>query len=329
MKSNFSGTMKMLCFQVILVLFNAMNSLAVWNTNDYIKREHSVVRPYQASGVSIPYWDFSGSTMITNNYIRLTPDLQSKSGAVWNNIPCTVRNWELQIHFKVHGKGKDLYGDGMAIWYTKQSLVAGPVFGNQDYFDGLGIFLDTYANQGAHSHGHPYISAMVNNGTLHYDHDRDGTHTELAGCESKFRNSEHDSHLSIRYERDVLTVSTDVEGKNAWKECFSVEGVKLPTGYFFGGTATTGDLSDNHDIISIRLYELEIPDYKDEEDRSKISPKASFFAPPRDHIDDQPPAMSGFKLFLIIVCVLLGICVCIIGGVIVFQRSQDRSKRLY
>lgn len=48
---------------------------------------------------------------------------------------------------------------------------------------------------------------MVNNGSLHYDHDRDGTHTELAGCEAKFRNSEHETHLSIRYENDVLTVS--------------------------------------------------------------------------------------------------------------------------
>lgn len=47
---------------------------------------------------------------------------------------------------------------------------------------------------------------MVNNGTLHYDHDRDGTHTELAGCEGKFRQAEHDTHLSIRYEKDVLTV---------------------------------------------------------------------------------------------------------------------------
>lgn len=54
-------------------------------------------------------------------------------------------------------------------------------------------------------HQHPYISAMVNNGSLHYDHDRDGTHTQLAGCEAKFRNLDHDTHIAIRYERDVLT----------------------------------------------------------------------------------------------------------------------------
>ena len=31
-------------------------------------------------------------------------------------------------------------------------------------------------------HDHPYISAMINNGTLQYDHDRDGTHSQIAGC---------------------------------------------------------------------------------------------------------------------------------------------------
>ncbi|PRD22567.1 UNVERIFIED_CONTAM: Vesicular integral-membrane protein VIP36 [Trichonephila clavipes] len=69
---------------------------------------------------------------------------------------------------------------------------------------------------------------------------------------------------------------------------------------------------------------------QEEEDRSKIAPAAAFFTPPRDHIDDPPPPMSGTKLFLIIVCALLGLCVCVIGGAIIFQRSQDSArKRLY
>lgn len=55
-------------------------------------------------------------------------------------------------------------------------------------------------------------------------------------------------------------MSTDIENKAAWKECFQVKGVKLPTGYYFGVTATTGDLSDNHDILSIRLFELDVPE---------------------------------------------------------------------
>lgn len=47
---------------------------------------------------------------------------------------------------------------------------------------------------------------MVNNGTLHYDHDRDGTHTEIAGCEAKFRNKEYDTYVAIRYQDETLKV---------------------------------------------------------------------------------------------------------------------------
>ena len=56
-------------------------------------------------------------------------------------------------------------------------------------------------------HGHPYVSAMVNNGSLHYDHDRDGTHTELAGCSSNFRGITNEAYLAVRYENQKLTVS--------------------------------------------------------------------------------------------------------------------------
>lgn len=98
---------------------------------------------------------------------------------------------------------------------------------------------------------------MVNNGTLHYDHDMDGTLTQLAGCEGKFRNVDHDTIVAIRYENDILTVSTSFENDGKWKECFKVNGVLLPTNYYFGVSATTGDLSDNHDVIALRFFELE------------------------------------------------------------------------
>lgn len=46
---------------------------------------------------------------------------------------------------------------------------------------------------------------MINNGSLHYDHDRDGTHTELAGCEVKARNLPTETHVLIRYTGNTLT----------------------------------------------------------------------------------------------------------------------------
>lgn len=54
-----------------------------------------------------------------------------------------------------------------------------------------------------------------------------------------------------------IIVFTDLENKRAWKQCLSVSGVHLPTGYYFGISAATGDLSDNHDVIGIRFYQLD------------------------------------------------------------------------
>ena len=72
-----------------------------------------------------------------------------------------------------------------------------------------------------------------------------------------------------------------MDNKREWEQCLQVKDVILPTGYFFGASATTGDLSDAHDIISMKLFELEAPEGASNEDRSKLAPKSSFFEPPR------------------------------------------------
>lgn len=46
----------------------------------------------------------------------------------------------------MYGHGKDLFGDGMVIWYARDRMEKGPVFGSKDYFYGLAIILDTYSN---------------------------------------------------------------------------------------------------------------------------------------------------------------------------------------
>lgn len=62
-----------------------------------------------------------------------------------------------------------------------------------------------------------------------------------------------------------------MENKAAWKECFSVRGIRLPTGYYFGITAATGDLSDIHDVLSVRLYELDVPNDVSKINKTEIS----------------------------------------------------------
>ena len=52
--------------------------------------------------------------------------------------------------------------------------------------------------------------------------------------------------------------------------------MRLPTGYYFGMSATTGDLSDNHDIVSIKTYELDTPASVSREERADILPEVAF-----------------------------------------------------
>ena len=110
--------------------------------------------------------------------------------------------------------------------------------------------------------------------------------------------------VTTRYEGNRLSVSHDVANKRTWKPCFSVDGVHLPTGYYFGVSAATGDLSDNHDVTGLKTYELDTPESKDE--RADILPNADVASAPRDHTEDPPPAMSGIKKFFLFILFLIG-----------------------
>lgn len=316
-----------------LSILRAAGDLTDGNS-EYLKREHSLIKPYQGMGSS---WDFKGSTIVTSQYVRLTPDEKSKEGSIWNGIPCFLKDWELHVHFRIHGSGKkNLHGDGFALWYAKDRLEPGPVFGNQENFHGLAVFVDTYPNDETTERVFPYISVMVNNGSLQYDHSKDGRTVELAGCTADLRNANHDTFLAVRYSRGRLTVMTDIEGKNEWKNCVDISGVRLPTGYYFGASAATGDLSDNHDIISMKIYQLMVEHSPDEEniDWTKIEPSVSLLKSPKDNVDDptgnfRSGPLTGWKVFLLLLAALLGIIVCAVVGAVVFQKRQERNKRFY
>ncbi|CAG8546212.1 10238_t:CDS:2 [Racocetra fulgida] len=88
----------------------------------------------------------------------------------------------VEFEFKIDGHNPNLYGDGMAVWFTTDRAKPGPVFGFIDKFEGLGIFFDTYANS-RQSHSFPYVMAMLGDGHTEYDNANDGKSNEIAGCE--------------------------------------------------------------------------------------------------------------------------------------------------
>lgn len=192
-------------------------------------------------------------------YIRLTSDRPSQMGWLFSRVPLTATNWEITVEFKMHGKNQ-LYGDGFAMWLTKERAQPGPVFGHADNFEGLGIFFDTYKN---HRPGvvFPYVMAMVGDGKTTYDKANDGKENEFAGCSARgLRTATVPTKFRLTYFQDKsLKLELQYKAEDEWTLCFETDQPPaVPSVTYLGFSAETGELSDNHDIVSIDAKNLYI-----------------------------------------------------------------------
>ncbi len=167
-----------------------------------------------------------------------------------------------------------------AFWYTDKIGEEGNVFGSQDKWNGLGVFFDSFDNDNLRNN--PYIMAMVNDGTLPYQHSTDGMNQQLGGCLRDFRNKPYPVRAKIEYYKKTLTIYihngwTNIDSN--YELCVRREDVTLPKRGLFGLTAATGGLADDHDVIKFLVHSLTPPNEQesgkdqfisqDEEDRFK------------------------------------------------------------
>jgi lectin, mannose-binding 2 len=172
-------------------------------------------------------------------------------------VPLTATNWEIEVEFKIHGKNQ-LYGDGLAMWITKNKGQVGPVFGSQDNFDGLGIFIDTYKNNRP-GVVFPYVMAMFGDGKTRYDKENDGKDAELAGCSARgIRHATVPTKFKVTYFQDKkLKLELQYKAEDEWTLCFETTSPPaIPQVAYLGFSAETGELSDNHDIIAVKANNL-------------------------------------------------------------------------
>ncbi|ORX40728.1 lectin [Kockovaella imperatae] len=215
-------------------------------------RTHSIAPPYVDSDLQNRWWDFGADAVInTNKHIRLTQDRPSQQGFLWSRVPMSSINWQVEFEFKVDGKAHNLFGDGFAMWVTQERAKPGPVFGSADNFNGLGIFFDTYANK-KHGYSFPRVTAMIGDGKTPYDHGGDNEAGEIAACSENFRRRGIVTKGRLTYMRDkMLQLKLQTREEGQWKTCFQIK-ANLPTSPYLGFSALTGDVSDNHDIVSIQ-----------------------------------------------------------------------------
>ncbi|RXW22369.1 hypothetical protein EST38_g3481 [Candolleomyces aberdarensis] len=175
-------------------------------------------------------------------------------GWLWSRLALTASNYVIETEFKISGDPTHLYGDGMAMWITTERVQEGPIFGNKDSFKGLGIILDTYAND-RHGYGFPRVVGVLLDGKTKYDYGNDGDSQALGGCSVNFRRTNVATKLKVTYVKDsFLDVKIQYKAWDDWTDCFFIPNITLPTNPYLGFSAMTGDVSDAHDIISVTSY---------------------------------------------------------------------------
>ncbi|KAM9996779.1 hypothetical protein ACTFIZ_001698 [Dictyostelium cf. discoideum] len=224
-----------------------------------IRREdrHSFRAPFLQSGTGILYWDIEGSTIVNDDFIRLTSDQKSLHGAIWNTEPMEQPWWEVVFEFRVHGAGR-IGADGIALWLVDRKEGNSQdfsIYGSKNLWKGLAIIFDTFDND--QNGDHPLISVFYNDGTKFYETAKDGSNMKLGSCSSRYRNDKHNAKSRIRYYHGLLSVEIDPNGSGIFEKCVQDVRLDIPTRYTFGVSAATGGLTDNHDVYSFDTFSLD------------------------------------------------------------------------
>lgn len=209
-------------------------------------------------------WKFGGTAELNENFLRLTPDRQSRRGFVWNTnkLDATKADtWSATVRFRTSGQGKRLFGDGVAFWATTHGGHRdGNLHGFTDTFKGFGIVLDTFVNNEP-GHVHKDVQIVSSDGSAPRKLD-----DKPVGCDADFRYWEgrddfsvaNHSAMRVRFSGGRVSVWMDARATGAWVPCITDAVLSAPDGWqrdglWIGLTASTGDLADNHDVLSVQV----------------------------------------------------------------------------
>ena len=169
--------------------------------------------------------------------------------------------WTLELKFRISGQGKNFFGDGIGLWVTNSAYYTeGDLHGNQEHFYGIGIIFDTFKNT-ENLAQHRDVTILVNNG----ERSTEDMLERVMGCNVnvRYHNERADfsakdaSRAQVTFTEDSLKVMIDARNTGDWVECADIHhgDLGLSPGWladaYIGITASTGQLADNHDILSL------------------------------------------------------------------------------
>lgn len=236
-------------------------------------------------------WKLGGGAVVHNNFIRLTPEKPSRRGSLWSyasiDLPSPSDSVHFLLSFRISGtSSKTLFGDGIGFWVVKDGYYGySGMHGFVEDFYGVGIVFDTYRNA---EFPHKDIAVVVNDKTLNWD----TMMQSMTGCDAAMRyfyNSETQfklSHLSrakISLSSSSIKIEIDLKNTGVWKSCVDLPSLALNlteenwlSKAHIGFSASTGQLADNHDIMSIHSFSsLEAMNAFEEEEKGSYSLSSS------------------------------------------------------
>ncbi|KAK7206907.1 concanavalin A-like lectin/glucanase domain-containing protein [Myxozyma melibiosi] len=192
--------------------------------------------PVSPDRSTIAGWDKHGSVKAESDRVFLTsPGEQGQSGAVWSQRAVSYAEWTVDLVFRV--SGSDRPSGGMALWYTA-TRDEGPVYGARDYWDGLGIMIDSIGGQG-HVRGH------LNDGSIGFASLPNPQAQAFDQCQLRYRNT--GVMIKLRLTVGPALLKVEVDGR----PCFESHEIQLPPNYFLGISGASFDNPDSFEIFSL------------------------------------------------------------------------------
>ncbi|XP_051012507.1 protein ERGIC-53-like [Acomys russatus] len=209
-------------------------------------------------GAGIPFWSHHGDAIPSLEEVRLAPSMKNRSGAVWGKISVSFPDWEVEMQMRVTGPGRR-GAQGMAMWYIQDRGQVGSFGEGLASWDGIRISFDSSTNDVQNG---PAIRVLASDGQDLQEHSGDGTIQELGSCHRGFRNRPYPFQARITYWKQRLRVSFrgGFTPNDPEEVCVNVAPLLLAPGGFFGVSAVTSTLADDHDVLSFLTFSLREPD---------------------------------------------------------------------
>lgn len=209
---------------------HTVEQLTFGHRRDYFADHGHGVPGYQVSNVNHQIQYLSDRLILTPPYPG------NAKGALWSHAVTDTSDFTATLEFRA--SGQEVGSGNLQLWYTKDTSVGVDSIYNVETFDGLALVIDQYGGTGGK------IRGFLNDGTKNFRALSNPESLAFGQCDYKYRNLGVPSVLKLMSQEGGGMV-VQIDGRN----CFHTDSVRLPQGYHFGISASTGE--QNPDTFEI------------------------------------------------------------------------------